>query len=512
MTRLIGLRGVTVEYPGNRALDDVTIDIAPGEVLAVVGANGSGKTTLLNVLTGQRKPTEGTVVGAEGDLVFDRPAAALAAGVTLVPQEPHMAPTLSAWENLILGANGLRGLAADRRAREAARARVREVLPHIDPDAHAGELRKADRAILGLARGMLTNPRVLALDEPTAVLGDHGVELVERITHEMTDRGGSVVIVSHRLRDIVRLADRVAVLVDGQLKLDSPVSEVSVEEIIDSLAAGRGVAVSTASRPESVSKGEEEVLAVETGRARSGLEIEGLTVRSGEIVGIVGMAGSGRSRLCKLVAGVDGDPKGVRFRGGALPRTARAARRAGIAYIPEDRLREGLFPPLSVAKNIEIGELVRRSLASLAPFNPRREDTQQAIDRFGIKTPSHTVEVTALSGGNAQRVVIARELMNEPLLLVADEPTQGVDRTGRMAIHELMRDFAARGGGVLAVSSEFEELQEIADRFYVMVDGRVIADIPADTPYPRLVALASGAEGPEHADLQTDTERNGSTS
>lgn len=512
MTRLIGLRGVTVEYPGNRALDDVTIDIAPGEVLAVVGANGSGKTTLLNVLTGQREPSSGTVVGAEGDLIFDRPAAALAAGVTLVPQEPHVAPTLPAWENLILGNSGLLGLAPNAETRAAARARVREVLPHIDPDAPAGDLRKADRAMLGLARGMLTEPRVLALDEPTAVLGDHGVELVEQITREVTSRGGSVVIVSHRLRDIVRLADRVAVLVDGTLKLDSPVADISIEEIVDTLAAGRGVATSSAERIEHAEKGEHEVLSVETTRARSGLEIDSLSIRSGEIVGVVGMAGSGRSRLCKLVAGVDGDAKGVHFRGGPLPKTARAARRAGIAYIPEDRLHEGLFPALSVAKNIEVGRLVRRSLASLAPFSPSQVDTQQAIDRFGIKTASHAVEVTSLSGGNAQRVVIARELMNDPHLLVADEPTQGVDRTGRTAIHELMRDFAARGGGVLAVSSEFEELQEIADRLYVMVDGRIVADVPADTPYPRLVALASGAEDSGSPIHQTDTERNGSTS
>ncbi len=512
MTRLIGLRGVTVEYPGNRALDDVTIDIAPGEVLAVVGANGSGKTTLLNVLTGQRGPTSGTVVGEDGDLVFDRPAAALAAGVTLVPQEPHMAVTLPAWENLILGKSGLLALAPSRETGEAARARVREVLPHIDPDAPAGDLRKADRAMLGLARGMLTEPRVLALDEPTAVLGDHGVELVEHITREVTSRGGAVVIVSHRLRDIVRLADRVAVLVDGKLKLDSPVADISIEEIVDTLAAGRGVAPSHTGRIVQAADGEHEILRVETTRARSGLEIDGLTLRSGEIVGIVGMAGSGRSRLCKLVAGVDGDAKGVRFRGGPLPRTARAARRAGIAYIPEDRLHEGLFPVLSVAKNIEVGRLVRRNLASLAPFAPNPSDTQQAIDRFGIKTPSHTVEVTALSGGNAQRVVIARELMSDPHLLVADEPTQGVDRTGRAAIHQLMRDFAARGGGVLAVSSEFEELQEIADRLYVCVDGRIVADVPADTPYPRLVALASGAEDTSSPANQTDTERNGSTS
>ena len=516
MSALIGLRDVTVEYPGNRALDQVTIDINPGEVLAVVGANGSGKTTLLSVLTGQRRPTSGSVVGPDGDVVFDRPAAALAAGIALVPQEPHMAPTLPACENLVLGRISLAGAAPGRAVRSAARARVREVLPHVDPDAPAGELRKADRAVLGLARGMLTDPQVLALDEPTAVLGDRGVELVEQITRGVTARGGSVVVVSHRLRDIVRLADRVAVLADGRLKLDSPVAEVSIEEIVDSLAAGRGVAIAGGERRiVSIAPGED-ILRVSTDRARSGLEVADLSVRSGEIVGVVGMAGSGRTRLCKLVAGVQGDPRGVRFRGGRPPRSARAARRAGIAYIPEDRLNEGLFPPLSVAMNIEVGDLVRRSLAALMSFSPDRAETARAIDRFGIKTPSQSVEVTALSGGNAQRVVIARELMNEPELLVADEPTQGVDRAGRAAIHDLMRDFAARGGGVLVVSSEFEELQEIASRLYVMVDGRVVADVPADTPYAQLVALASGLEDPprldpDPEDSPNDTPRNGRT-
>src|SRR5690606_39082880 len=158
----------------------------------------------------------------------------------------------------------------------------------------------------------------------------------------------------------------------------------------------------------------------------------------------------------------------------------------------EDRLAEGIFPALSVAKNIELGDLVRRSLASLWKPSPSNSRVTEVIERFGIKTPSHRVEVTALSGGNAQRVVVARELMNEPQLVIADEPTQGVDRTGRAAIHALLRDYAKRGGAVLAVSSEFEELQELADRLYVIVDGRIVGEVPSDTPYSRLLALASG--------------------
>ncbi|KRC62800.1 hypothetical protein ASE14_03005 [Agromyces sp. Root81] len=496
MSTLIGLRDVSVDYSGNRALDSVTLDVHAGDALAVVGANGSGKTTLLNVLTGQRLPSDGAVIGPEGELRLVCPADALALGIVLVPQEPQMAPTLPAWENLLLGARSLTASAPNRADRDAARRRVRAVLPHIDPDTVAGDLRKADRAVLGLERGMLALPRILALDEPTAVLGEQGVDLVEQATKAITDTGGAVVLVSHRLRDIVRLATRVAVLVDGRLVLDRPVAEVSVEKIVDTLAAGRGVEVARSrgqrARPsrQSVSP----VLEVTTDRERSGLEFEGLAVHAGEIVGIAGMAGSGRSRLCKLVAGVAGDTDGVRYEGAAVPRTARSARRAGIAYIPEDRLREGVFPSLSVASNIEIGDLVRRGLAAIVPFKPAASATARVIERFGIRTPSQSADITALSGGNAQRVVVARELMNEPRLLIADEPTQGVDRTGRAAIHDLLRDFAERGGAVLLVSSEFEELQELADRLYVMADGRIVSAEPVTTPYSRLVALATGVD------------------
>ncbi len=268
-----------------------------------------------------------------------------------------------------------------------------------------------------------------------------------------------------------------------------------MEEIVDTLAAGRGVNTEHASNATDAGAVAElgvPVLEVTTDRSLSGLEVDELTVRAGEIVGIVGMAGSGRSRLCKLVASVAGKPKGVTFFGEELPASARDSRRRGIAYIPEDRLGEGIFPALSVAKNIELGDLVRRSLASLWKPSPSASRVSEVIERFGIKTPSHRVEVTALSGGNAQRVVVARELMNEPQLVVADEPTQGVDRTGRAAIHALLRDYAKRGGAVLAVSSEFEELQELADRLYVIVDGRIVSEVPADMSYSRLLALASG--------------------
>lgn len=497
MTTLAALHNVSVDFPGLRALDDVSLTINAGDVVAIVGANGSGKTTLLSVLTGQRRPSSGSVTVRGQEMKLAQPADALELGITLVPQEPLMATTLPAWENLLLGTRGLITRAPNRKERDDARSRVRSILPHVNPDTLVSEMRKPDRAVLGLGRAMYRPPMLLALDEPTAVLGEQGVELVAGVTADIRERGGAVVLVSHRLKDIVRLATRVAVLVDGRLVLDRPVAEISVEEIVDTLAAGRGVSsahsgdVST-KKATGVTDSASSVLEVSTTRERSGLDIDGLEVRVGEIVGIVGMAGSGRSRLCNLVTSVSGQAEGVSFLGQTLPKTAQASRRAGIAYIPEDRLREGIFPSLSVARNIELGDLVRNSLASVVRPSPHKPRIAAVIDRFGIKTPSPNIDVTALSGGNAQRVVIARELMNEPQLVVADEPTQGVDRTGRAAIHTMLREYAESGGAVLLVSSDFEELQALADRLYVMVDGRVVAAEPATADYSRLLSLASG--------------------
>src|SRR5690554_3185365 len=208
MNTLVTVENVSVDYPGLRALDGVSLEIRSGDVLAVVGANGSGKTTLLNVLTGQRLPSSGSVTVRGRALTRPRPADALALGVVLVPQEPLMATTLPGWENLLLGTQRLLGRAPRRSERNRARSRMRAALPHVDPDAPVAQLRKGDRAILGLERGMIAEPTVLALDEPTAVLGEQGVELVDAATQTVRNRGGAVVLVSHRLKDIVRLATR----------------------------------------------------------------------------------------------------------------------------------------------------------------------------------------------------------------------------------------------------------------------------------------------------------------
>ena len=236
---LLAARNLSVEYPGTLAVDDVDIEVRPGEVLAIVGANGSGKTTLLTVLCGLRRPTRGSLEDPHGEVVFHSPSDALRRGITLVPQEPQLAVTLSCWENLCLGHSSAYGMPLlDRTQRTTARRALREALPHVDPSSRAGSLRKSDRAIVALVAALARRPRLLALDEPTAVLGEQAVEVVSSAVAQVRANGGAVVLVSHRLRDIVALATRVVVLVDGRLTFENThVGDLTVEALVEQLTA-----------------------------------------------------------------------------------------------------------------------------------------------------------------------------------------------------------------------------------------------------------------------------------
>ncbi|WP_029138049.1 ATP-binding cassette domain-containing protein [Nakamurella lactea] len=520
---LIELQGVSVAYPGTLALDQVSMEISAGEVVAVVGANGSGKTTLLSTLCGIRRPTAGHLVLGGQQVRFTRPAQALAHGIAMVPQEPQIADSLPVWENVLLGTIGLIDRAPGRTAQAAAKRTVAQGLPHVDPNQPAGELRKADRAILGLLRAMHRRPSVLALDEPTAVLGENSVQVVDAAARAVRESGGATVLVSHRLRDIVQLASRVVVLVDGRLVHDAPIGAVSVEDLIDRIASGRMAAgaadagkQSTSGRspiadrantaaPRSNSTRTDSILELRDIVSAHGLTIDQLEIRPGQILGVAGLAGAGRSRLCRTIAGHAPYRGEITLVGQRLPRGARNRWRAGIAYLPEDRSREAVFDSLSVARNLEIGELPRAALTGWFAPNPDRGRTRTLIERFGIRTPAAGAPITALSGGNQQRVVLARVLSHQPQALIADEPTQGVDAAGRAAIHRMIRQFAAEGGAVLLVSSEFEELQALSTDIVVMVDGSIVAHRPPDVAYRDLLALATGVHvgTPVHPDGNT---------
>ena len=509
---LLAARNVTVDYPGTRAVDDVTVEVRPGEVLAVVGANGSGKTTLLTVLCGLRRPTRGRLEDGQGEVVFHAAGDALRRGITLVPQEPQLAVTMSCWENVVLGHGAPYGLTLmGRSQRTEARRAVREALPHIDPSTRAGALRKSDRAVLALIAALARRPRLLALDEPTAVLGEQAVAVVSAAVAQVRKNGGAVVLVSHRLRDIVALATRVVVLVDGRLTFETDnVSDLTVDALVEQLthdhpadessppgAEAPGVSAPTRTHPEAP------LLRVSALSTPDGLRIAELQLNSGDIIGLAGLAGSGRSRLLRALTGATRVANGrIEVDGAPFSGDVRAARRVGIGFVTEDRSADGVFAPLSVARNLTVGELVgARRLASRARRSAERRLARGLIGRFGIRTPHVYALITALSGGNQQRVVLARALAGNPRLLLADEPTQGVDVHGRAEIQQLMRNFAEAGGAILMASSDFDEILSLCNRIVVMRDGEALGELdPAKTDYRTLVALTSGAQIHLHAD------------
>lgn len=500
---LLAARDLCVYFPGTKAVDRVSLTVRPGDVLAIVGANGSGKTTLLSALCGLRRPTAGQVLDANGEVVFRSPRDALRKGITLVPQEPQLAATLSCWENVVLGHSapyGIRTFA--RSSRAAARKALQTALPGIPPATRAGDLRKADRAVVALLAALARHPKLLALDEPTAVLGEQAVEVVSTAVEQVRGNGGAVILVSHRLRDIVALATRVVVLVDGELTYESDATdELSVDALVERLTHGRERSEDyERTTPQAMRLAEDmsqPLLRAAGIRSSNGLEIDELEVRPQEIVGLAGLAGSGRSRLLRTLIGASRITEGTIELGGRPFRgDIRAARRAGAAFVPEDRAAEGVFAPLSVARNLTMGELVAgRSLARLSSRRAERQLALSLIVRFGIKTPHTYAPVTSLSGGNQQRVVLARGLSAQPKILLADEPTQGVDITGRADIQQMLRQFAAAGGGVLFASSDFEELLSLSTRIVVLRDGVLLGELtPSETDYRTLVALTSGAQ------------------
>jgi ABC-type sugar transport system ATPase subunit len=509
---LLATREVSVEYPGTLAVDRVSVDVRPGEVLAIVGANGSGKTTLLSVLCGLRKPTRGTLEDATGEISFRSPGDALRKGITLVPQEPQLAVTLSCWENICLGHPSVYGSPLlDRAQRTRARRALRAALPHIDPSSRAGDLRKSDRAILALVAALARRPQLLALDEPTAVLGEQAVEVVSSAVTQVRENGGAVVLVSHRLRDIVALATRVVVLVDGVLMFENDnAGDLTVEALVEQLthahppsvspdsAAGPLISVPERSRPDAP------LLRVAELSSVDGLRIDELRVDAGDIVGLAGLAGSGRSRLLRVLAGATRASHGmIEVDGVRVKGDVRSARRSGVAYVTEDRSADGVFAPLTVARNLTMSELVAsKSLLGRASRTRERRLARTLIERFRIRTPHVYALITALSGGNQQRVVLGRALAGAPRVLLADEPTQGVDVGGRAEIQEHMREFARLGGAIVMSSSDFDELLSLCNRLVVMRDGTALGELdPERTDYRRLIALTSGVQ------VQLDDER-----
>ncbi|GAA1773695.1 sugar ABC transporter ATP-binding protein [Streptomonospora arabica] len=488
---LLSLVGVSKSFGTVHALQDVSLELRAGEIHALCGENGAGKSTLVKTIAGVHRPDTGHVEVLGEPTALNAPADAQRAGVAVIYQEPTLFPDLSVAENIFMGRQPLaRGRRIDRRAmREAADALFARLGVRLDPDRPARGLSIADQQLVEIAKAMSFDARVLVMDEPTAALSGVEVDRLFAVARSLRDNGAAVLFISHRFNEVFELCDRVTVMRDGRYISTEPVAELTVDDLVHSMV-GREVA--TLFPKQDVAAGDT-VLEVE-GLGRTGVFADvGFSVRAGEIVALAGLVGAGRSEVVRAVFGVDRYETGtVRVSGRRLPPgRSSAAMAAGVALVPEDRRQQGLVMEMSIERN---ATLTRRWALSRLGVLRRRDEERAAAEwaeRLQLKAGRLSDAVTTLSGGNQQKVVLAKWLATEPRLLIVDEPTRGIDVGTKAEVHRLLSELAGRGIAVLMVSSELPEVLGMADRVLVMHEGRIAAEIPREQATEESVMYAA---------------------
>lgn len=484
-------------YGGTHALNDVSIEVSSGKIHALMGGNGSGKSTFIKVLAGVVTPDSGSLAfrGEWHDARLHTPARAKSAGLHFVHQQNSTFPDLTVAENLALG-RGFELTPLKSIAWRAQKARARDVLQrfeiHVEPDTPMSDLSAAAQMMVAIARALqdqddTAERGVLVLDEPTASLPKHEVDLLLAALRRYAANGQTIIYVSHRLEEVTAIADEATVLRNGrvasrlvgaEITHDSLVEGITGGSVVSSLATEAAPTAGAAPAPGEAKFGEP-VLTLRHRGASGDDASESLVVREGEIVAVAGLLGSGRSRLLKQIFGaIPRDDIEVIVGGRPLEAShIRAAMKRGIGFLPENRLLEAAFPDLSIAENLSISRL--DELSRLGWINPSRErqDANKQIKAFAVRAPNSAAPVASLSGGNQQKVMLARWMQRRPKLLLLDEPTQGVDIGARNDIHELVRIAAAAGTAVLVISSEFGELAALAHRAIVVSNGAIVSSI-----------------------------------
>lgn len=502
MTALLETRGLAKRYPGVTALKGVDLSAEAGEVHALVGANGAGKSTLLNILCGVQRPSSGEILLDGSPTSFASPADALALGIATVHQEFSLVPQLSVARNVFLGREpaGRFGLVdRDRLLADTAALLARFDLA-LDPSAEVSRLSVAEQQLVEIARALSFDARVLILDEPTAVLSLAEQANLFGIVRRLRARGILVIFVSHHLREVLAIADRVTVLRDGERIATRPVGETGLDDLVTmitgephgDLHGGQRPAGAVGRCPAGGGKSFRIRYATDRGESR-------LSLASGEVVGLAGLVGAGRTTFARALAGL-GEPTAraeLAFDGRPVPnRTPREAIAGGVIYVTEDRKRDGLFAGLDIVANATAAVLGRHAWGPIRRSRRERRAAAEILTRLRLVAASLDSPIVDLSGGNQQKVLIARALLTRPRLILCDEPTRGVDVGAKEEIHRLLRELAAGGTAVLVVSSEVDELAAVCDRVVVMRDRRLVADLlAADAGETAILRIASGETG-----------------
>lgn len=505
MKPLLTLKGIEKSFPGVRVLKGVSFDVGPGEVHALVGENGAGKSTLMNVLAGVHRPDAGTIsFGDKEAVIISDEKAAQDLGIAIVFQERSLFPTLSVAENIYAARQPVGRFGRVDRLKLLGDARSllgRVGMDEIHPAERLDKLSPAQQQMVEIAKALSLNAKLLILDEPTAALTETETKTLFRVIQQLRSEGVGVIYISHRLEEIFRIADRVTVLKDGAWQGTFRTSETTSDELVRRMV-GRDIALH-----------ERRSDTVETDAASVALEVRGLTdsnifknsrpylrdiafsVRSGEVVAFAGLAGAGRTELALSLFGARDHSSGEVFLCGKriVIRSPAEAIAAGLGYVPEDRKEAGLFLDMNIAQNIAAG-----GLDSFGSWHVDDRRAEEVSERFGQKlrlTCSGPRQIVrTLSGGNQQKVMLARWLLMDPAVLIVDEPTRGIDVGAKTEVHQLLFDLARKGTAVIVISSDLPEVLAVADRVIVMREGRLSGELKGcDATEEKILRLASAS-------------------
>ncbi len=496
MTDTVLLRAteITKSYAGVHALKSASLEVRAGEVHALIGENGAGKSTLIKIITGAVDADSGQIELSGQTITRNSPRLSKSLGIVAIYQQPALFPELTVAENIALGLEdaGLLGRVDWKERRRRAVELLAQVGAKIDPEAIAADLTMPLQQLVEIARALGAEAKVLILDEPTASLSEEDTQNLFGVIRQLRSRGVGMIYISHRLEELPVIADRVTVLRDGRTIETRLMSEG--QQLIQ-LMVGREL--SAVFPKKEVEPGEVILELRRVGCSSSGINNVNLAVRAGEIVGLAGLVGAGRTELARGIFGLEPADEGEILLRGApvkLENPAQAIKR-GIAYLPEDRRRHGVILEMQIGANITLASLDRISRFGALDFGREKELAAEYTRRLDVKTPAIFVPVSTLSGGNQQKVALSRWLLTKPSVLILDEPTQGIDVGAKSEIHALMTELAGQGVAILMISSEMSEILGMSDRIAVMYGGTICGILNrAEATQHKVLALALGHE------------------